>query len=44
MVRLVLDGELLFEKEVMIKNEPTNLNLVFGTNGATNEYHGQQQM
>ena len=41
MVRLVLDSELLFEKEVLIKNEPTNLNLVFGTNGGTNEYHGQ---
>ena len=41
MLWLVLDGELLFEKEVMIKNELTNLNLVFGTNGATNEYHGQ---
>ena len=41
MVRLVLDSELLFEKEVMIKNEPTNLNLVFVTNRGTNEYHGQ---
>ena len=41
MVRLVLDSELLFEKEAMIKNKPTNLNLVFGTNGGTNEYHGQ---
>ena len=41
-----MDGELLIEQEVKVKNQPNNLNLVLGTwtspsSGSTYEYPGQ---
>ena len=39
--RLVVDGQLLIEQEVKVKNQPDNLNLVLGWNGYNFEYPGQ---
>ena len=36
-----MDGELVIEQEVKVKNQPENLNLVLGSNGKSHEYPGQ---
>ena len=36
-----MNGELLIEKKVEVKNKPQNLNLVLGTDGLSFEYPGQ---
>ena len=39
--RLVVDGELLIEQEVKVKNQPDNLELILGWDGNTYEFPGQ---
>ena len=41
LARLVVDGELLVEQEVKVKNQPDNLNLDLGTDGTGGEHPRQ---
>ena len=41
LARLVVDGELVIEQEVKVKNQPENLDLVLGFGGIGQEYPGQ---